>query len=96
MCAQAFAREHKKGTPECEAYNQSRRYADKQQFRMRWAQARLAELVRRKTHSESYAKIDSSLGTYLPWQVIIKEEGGAEDREAIRAGLAYVKRCKDS
>ena len=66
-------------------------YEKQRLFRVKWAKAKYADLVEKKTEEEGQENEDSVNGIYYPLGRIFTEEGG--DESAVQATLNYAKEC---
>ena len=65
----------------------------KQAYRKEWAKVRLQEVQQKKEYVESYQRVDSSTGTYVPFFILWKREGGAKDPGALAASVRHAKKA---
>ena len=75
------------------AYRALASNAERQAFRIEWANKRLQAMRETKTKSESLTKQDIERGTYLPFDLVVDAEGGAHRPAAIRAARNYIRKC---
>ena len=69
------------------------KHAAKKAFRLRWAQTQLELVTQTKSQLESYQKIDEDIGTYEPFEMVVKYEGGRKSKAVYKAALNYAKKC---
>jgi hypothetical protein len=62
-------------------------------FKVNWAEAELALVQETQTHSKSLTVTGSTSASMFSFGRIVQEEGGWEDRSAIKAALTYCKKC---
>jgi hypothetical protein len=74
-----------------EAYK-SLNIANKADFRKQWAKKIYDTTRKVKVKAEAWSKIDISKGTYMPFSVIVREEGNDDD--GIKAATYYVSACQ--
>ena len=65
----------------------------KQAYRKESAKVRLQEVQQKKEYVESYQRVDSSTGTYVPFFIFWKREGGAKDPGALAASVRHAKKA---
>jgi len=62
-------------------------------FRLEWAKRTLAILQESKVQSTSSSMIEKEHGSYVPFAVIVKKEGGVGCRSAVEAAVRYCRKC---
>jgi len=62
-------------------------------FRVEWAKRTLAILQESKVQSTSSTMLEKEHGSYLPFAVIVKKEGGMKCRSAVEAAVRYCRKC---
>ena len=65
----------------------------KARFRREWAETQLKELRRVRERRSSYKKVDTRKGTYKPFSMLYKSQGGPEDPGALKAAKNIASRC---
>ena len=53
--------------------------AEQQEFRRKWGEEKLKDLVERRQFLQEHRKIDISLGTYMSASKVFREEGGTQE-----------------
>jgi len=90
---QKFQAAHKKGSAQHSMYNQSKGFKEKTEFRLKWAREQYDDIVMAKRHTQSYKVVNQSLGTYKPFAVLVQDEGGKDDPEALNAAKKIASKC---
>lgn len=68
----------------------------KRDFRLKWAQQELASCtIVKQTKLEQYQIVDEELGTYEPFDMVVKHEGGRKSAAAWRAAVNYCEKCME-
>ena len=67
--------------------------AEKAQLRLDWAKAQFTKAQRSREKAESYKYVDETCGTYKPFSMVWKGEGGPEDKGALAAATKLANRC---
>ena len=88
---QKFGVMHKKGTAQHAMYNQSKGHKEKAEFRQQWAKMELECVISKKVYTKSYQKVSATMGTYKPFSMLVKDEGG--DQEALDAAKRIASKC---
>lgn len=65
----------------------------KLEFRVRWAGAQFENIRKGRVFTEAFRRVDLSVGTYRPFQAIVREEGGKDDPEAVAAATRICVKC---
>lgn len=88
---QRFQRAFRPGAPGYEAFKQQRSMQDKATFRLEWAKKEYEKLTVSKTHGRQWEHVDQEKGTYLPFRVIARKEGGGSDD--VESATRYCTKC---
>ena len=73
--------------------HKSKSCVEKKLFRQDWAKCKLESVRRKKTRSESWTKVDTQKGTYVPFVVLWQREGGRDDPSALSCAVKYARKC---
>ena len=90
---QKFGHAHKKGTPGGALYMMRKTNKDKAEFRQAWANTEYTTMIQKKIHIKSYQVVNASMGTYKPFAVLVKDEGGKDDPECLQAAKKIAAKC---
>lgn len=88
---QKFSAMHKKGTAQHAMYNQGKGRKEKADFRLEWAKMELDTVISKKVYTKSYKVVSASMGTYKPFSMLVRDEGG--DQEALDAAKRIASKC---
>ena len=66
-------------------YTMRRNCKEKAVFRKAWAKKELQNIVQKKIQIKSYQDAKASMGTYKPFAIMVRGEGGKEDSECLQA-----------
>ena len=81
------------GTAQKAEYEACPNNAARAEFRKKWAEAELQVLVSKYQEAKSYEIVDSTIGEYLPFPVIVEREGGWCMEQNVLAAIRYVKKA---
>lgn len=74
------------------AYKKQSR-ADKEAFRMQWAQEEYEKYTKRRSFSDEYFEATANNGVYVNWETLVEKEGGFHSKAALQGAKTYVKNC---
>ena len=87
-----FRADHKKGTPEGDAYALLSR-GEAATFRLQWAQGELQKLDEKRQHSQSWKRVDRTKGRYRPFGRLVIDFGGWGDKAAVQGAATAASKC---
>jgi hypothetical protein len=76
-----------------DAYKKIKTHDAKRDFRLKWAQGQWSQVKELYKHKLKYKTVDSTVGTYMSLDAIVREEGGFESTTARIAAVKYVTKC---
>ena len=68
-------------------------FAERKKIKADYVAAKYTAAVKGKTETISWREVDEEWGTYHPLAIVIRDEGGKDDPEAVKAGVLYVEKC---
>lgn len=90
---QKFGKAHKAGTPGGALYTMRKNNKEKAEFRQAWAEQEFDTIVQKKIHIKSYQVVKASMGTYKPFAILVRDEGGKDDSECLLAAKRIAAKC---
>ena len=74
-------------------YKAMKGYCPKEKFRRQWGETKLECIRQGREKKESWKVIDSTKGTYKPFSILWRDQGGATDPGAFAAARSIAQQC---
>ncbi len=88
-----FRGEHKVGTPKGDAFKKMNNRVDQATFKKQWAELKLKEMVEKKTHTRTWARVDRTKGRYRNLGRLVTDYGGWHCAEALEGACTAASKC---
>lgn len=90
--ANAFRKEHVKGTPKGDAYH-ALNQKEALEFRINWAKTKYDEVKLTKVSTTSWSRVDRTKGRYRTFGKLVVDLGGWRCEDAVKGAIIACKKC---